>query len=100
MLHTPSTSATAEGGEQLGLGWFIGPANIDGPGLVNKDGDLDGFGAYMGFVQSTDPGAEPSPAGGFVLVNAHDLTEKDLNGDVQIAEALTKKVLRIMQGGE
>jgi D-alanyl-D-alanine-carboxypeptidase/D-alanyl-D-alanine-endopeptidase len=100
MLHTPSTSATAEGGEQLGLGWFIGPANVDGPGLVNKDGDLDGFGAYMGFVQSTNPGAEPSRAGAFVLVNAHDLTEKDLNGDVQIAEVLTKKVLRIMQGVE
>jgi D-alanyl-D-alanine-carboxypeptidase/D-alanyl-D-alanine-endopeptidase len=97
-LHGRSTAVTAGDGDHLGLGWFISPPNANGPGLINKDGDLDGFASYIAFLPSTNPGVVPSQAGAFVLVNAFGLTKKQLGKDVQIAEALTKDILSIMQG--
>src|SRR5262249_41676000 len=82
VLHRPSAKLTTSDpagtydGYECGLGWFISPER---PGLsasVCKDGELDGFASYIGFLPSPDPGKVPSQAGAFVLVNA-DGIKKD-----------------------
>jgi D-alanyl-D-alanine-carboxypeptidase/D-alanyl-D-alanine-endopeptidase len=96
-LQTPWTSVTGDG-DQLGLGWFISPASDGGPALVNKDGSLDGFASYIAFLPSDQPGTAPSRAGAFVLVNALGIKVNYLDKEVEVAEALAKDLLRIMQG--
>jgi serine-type D-Ala-D-Ala carboxypeptidase/endopeptidase len=93
-LQMPSTTVTS-GASQFGLGWFINPSGPSGSATIWKDGDLGGFGSYMAFLPSDDPGYEASPAGAFVLVNGTGVA--DVRG-VEAACALANDVLLIMQG--
>jgi D-alanyl-D-alanine-carboxypeptidase/D-alanyl-D-alanine-endopeptidase len=97
-LQTPSTTVEAWGTTQLGLGWFITPASGSAPGVVWKDGDLDGCGTYIAFLQSDNPGTDPSQAGAFVLVNGGNMTGDQKNSGDEIAMVLANDLLLIMQG--
>jgi D-alanyl-D-alanine-carboxypeptidase/D-alanyl-D-alanine-endopeptidase len=97
VLQSPATSVKW-GDTQLGLGWFISPASDNSSASVWKDGDLDGFGSYIAFLPSSQPGSVASQAGAFVLVNAEGLNDPQNNGGVEIAAALTNDLLLIMQG--
>jgi D-alanyl-D-alanine-carboxypeptidase/D-alanyl-D-alanine-endopeptidase len=96
-LQTPSTSVKW-GDAQLGLGWFISPAGSNWSASVWKDGDLDGFGSYIAFLPSPNPGVVASQAGAFVLVNADGVTDSQNNAGIEIADALTNDLLLLMQG--
>jgi D-alanyl-D-alanine-carboxypeptidase/D-alanyl-D-alanine-endopeptidase len=97
-LQTPSTTVEAWGTTQLGLGWFITPASGSAPGVLWKDGDLDGCGSFITFLQSDNPGTVPSEAGVFVLVNGGDMTGDQKNSGNEIAMVLANDLLLIMQG--
>lgn len=97
VLQTPSTMVTW-GSTQLGLGWFLGPGGPDWSASVWKDGDLLGFGSYIAFLPSANPGTEASQAGAFVLVNGEGINHPQNNGGTEIAAALTNDLLLIMQG--
>ncbi|HET8920120.1 MAG TPA: serine hydrolase, partial [Xanthobacteraceae bacterium] len=101
VLHRPSTKVTAshpansDEWYELGLGWFI---NRERPGFsasVSKDGEMDGFASYIGFLPSPDPGNLPSPAGAFVLVNADGIRKEGRD----IALVMTNDLLLHVQGG-
>lgn len=96
-LQSPSTSVQW-GDNQFGLGWFINPAGTNWSASIWKDGDLDGFGSYIAFLPSANPGVTASQAGAFVLVNADGVTDTQENSGVEIACALTNDLLLIMQG--
>ncbi len=96
-LQTPSTPVKW-GTNQLGLGWFINPAGTNWSASIWKDGGLAGFGSYIGFLPSSNPGVVASQAGAFVLVNAGGVTDSQNNNGVEIACALTNDLLLIMQG--
>jgi serine-type D-Ala-D-Ala carboxypeptidase/endopeptidase len=93
-LHKPSTKVTTSDGYELGLGWFINPDRPELTASIAKDGEMDGFASYIGFLPSPDPGKIPSAAGAFVLVNA-DGIRKDDRG---IALVVTNDLLLHMQG--
>lgn len=97
-LQTPSTTVEAWGTTQLGLGWFITPATATTPGAVWKDGDLDGCGTFITFLQSGNPGTDPSQAGVFVLVNGGNMTGDQKNSGNEVAMVLANDLLLIMQG--
>jgi len=97
-LQTPSTTVEAWGTTQLGLSWFITPATATTSGVLWKDGDLDGCGSFIAFLQSGNPGTVPSEAGVFVLVNGGDMTGDQKNSGNEIAMVLANDLLRIMQG--
>jgi len=97
VLQTPVTTVTA-GVTRLGLGWFISPGGNGSPASVFKDGRLHGFGSYIAFLPSPDPGVTPSPAGVFVLLNAEGITDTQEKEGVPIAVALANDLLSIMQG--
>jgi D-alanyl-D-alanine-carboxypeptidase/D-alanyl-D-alanine-endopeptidase len=78
-MQTPSTSVIDpynQMNNQLGVGWFIYmlPAMSQGQAIslpvVWKDGMFDGSSSIVAFVQSRDPGREPSRAGLFVMTNS------------------------------
>jgi serine-type D-Ala-D-Ala carboxypeptidase/endopeptidase len=98
-LQTRSTRVTEpEYGNHLGLGWFIHPADADCSGSIFKSGRLDGFSSYIAFLPSAEPGAIPSQAGAFVLVNADGITHTQTRDGQEIAFVLTNDLLCIMQG--
>ena len=78
-MQTPSTQVIDpydNMNNRLGVGWFIYslPAKSHGRfgslPVIWKDGMLDGFSSFMTFLQSSDPGQEPSRAGVFVMTNS------------------------------
>jgi serine-type D-Ala-D-Ala carboxypeptidase/endopeptidase len=101
-LHRPSTQAAtsdpANGDDwyELGLGWFINPERRGFSASISKDGELDGFASYIGFLPSADPGKAASQAGAFVLVNADGLRQDDRD----VTQVLTNDLLLWMQGKE
>jgi len=95
-LQSPATTVKDPYDDQLGLGWFINPAENGWVPTVWKDGGLEGFNSYIAFLPSPDPGSTPSQAGVFVLVNADSITE---NG-VEIVAVIANDLLLIMQGQE
>jgi D-alanyl-D-alanine-carboxypeptidase/D-alanyl-D-alanine-endopeptidase len=97
-LQTPSTTVEAWGTTQLGLSWFITPASGSAPGVLWKDGDLDGCGSFITFLQSDNPGTVPSEAGVFVLVNGGDMTGDQKNSGNEVAMVLANDLLMIMRG--
>jgi serine-type D-Ala-D-Ala carboxypeptidase/endopeptidase len=99
VLQTPATTVTAgKRHTRLGLGWFISPGGNSSSASVFKDGDLHGFGSYIAFLPSPDPGVTPSQAGVFVLLNAEDITDTQEDKGVPVAVALAHDLLLIMQG--
>jgi len=101
VLHRPSTTVTTDPAKtnvryELGLGWFIGPKGRGVSESICKDGELDGFASYIGFLPSPDPGIIASQAGAFVLVNADGITKDDKD----IAFVITNDLLLCMQGEE
>ena len=99
-LHRPSTQVTTsdpantEDWYELGLGWFVNPERRGFSGSISKDGELDGFASYIGFLPSADPGNVASAAGAFVLVNADGLRKDDRD----VTQVLTNDLLLWMQG--
>lgn len=99
VLQTPATTVTPPNTDtRLGLGWFISPGGNSSSASVFKDGDLHGFGSYIAFLPSPDPGVTPSQAGVFVLLNAEGITDTQEDKGVPIAVALAHDLLLIMQG--
>ena len=96
-LQSPATTVKDPAGDQLGLGWFISPAENGSVSTVWKDGELDGFNSYIAFLASPDPGSTPSQAGVFVLVNASGIVN---DHGVEIVAAIANDLLLIMQGQE
>jgi serine-type D-Ala-D-Ala carboxypeptidase/endopeptidase len=86
-LHTPSTTVTTKGGEQLALGWFIGTLNGSSPPipLIGKNGGVPSFSAQVYFAPSTNTGA-------FVLANA-----SGTSGIVNVGP-ICCKVMQIING--
>ena len=72
-MQTPSTTVTYQG--QLGIGWFLTNITATNDGepvslpIVYKAGELYGNSSFICFLQSTDPGKVPSPAGIIFLTN-------------------------------
>jgi D-alanyl-D-alanine-carboxypeptidase/D-alanyl-D-alanine-endopeptidase len=101
-LHRPSTQVTTsdptntDDWYELGLGWFINPERRGFSASISKDGELDGFASYIGFLPRADPGNLASPAGAFVLVNADGLRKDDRD----VTQVLTNDILLWMQGKE
>lgn len=93
-LQLPTTTVTTKHGAQLGLGWFLSPADAASP-VVWKDGEIAGCNSYVLFLQSDAPGSVASEAGVFVLTNASGL-KTDKGGE--IVAALAQDVLALMQG--
>jgi D-alanyl-D-alanine-carboxypeptidase/D-alanyl-D-alanine-endopeptidase len=99
VLQTPATTVTPPNTDtRLGLGWFISPGGSGWSASVFKDGDLHGFGSYIAFLPSPNPGVTPSRAGVFVLLNAEGVTDTQEKNGVEIAAALANDILLIMQG--
>jgi D-alanyl-D-alanine-carboxypeptidase/D-alanyl-D-alanine-endopeptidase len=99
-LHRPSTKVTTsdpastDDWYELGLGWFINPERPGSSASILKDGGMDGFASYIGFLPSSDPGNVASQAGAFVLVNADGI----MKDDKDVALVITNDLLLHMQG--
>ncbi len=96
-LQSAATQVTTPWGDNLGLGWFLTPAdNADFP-TVWKDGGLQGFNSYIAFLPSDAPGKQASAAGCFVLTNSDGLYG-GADNNTEICAAIANDVLYYMQG--
>jgi CubicO group peptidase (beta-lactamase class C family) len=95
-LQKPSTKVKWADNE-LGLGWFVRPAEPRWSPSIWKDGDLDGFNSYIAFLPSTKPGTVASQAGVFVLANADGITNTQTKDGTEVVCSIANDLLLIMQ---
>jgi serine-type D-Ala-D-Ala carboxypeptidase/endopeptidase len=96
-LHLPSTKVVDAQEDNLGLGWFVNPESGSFAASVYKDGGLFDFSSYIAFAPSEDPGAVPSRAGAFVLVNARGITDTQKKDGTDLPAVLANDLLHILQ---